>query len=212
MKARHAMWVFRCVSGLVLLFGVASAQAESIPCITDILGGTTIDFEQPGTTANDVLPAFDMIAAPDTPITTLVSPVTGNSCAPISDRAMFGQGFQILTTGQPWSQIGLTGVGTVFGLSETLTLTAFGMNGVELGSVTEVFPSVVFPPFTDYNAAAVFLGFSSSTPIFSIELTSTDPNVAWDDLRFSSVPEPSSLLLLGTGLIGVVGRVLRGKR
>ena len=64
-----------------------------------------------------------------------------------------------------------------FDLSETLTLTAFGANGVELGTVSKVFPAISPSDEQGYNAAAVFMGFSSSKPIFSIELTSTDPNV-----------------------------------
>ncbi len=193
------------MGAMFCLLGVTSAQAGPISCITDIPDGTTIDFEQPGTTVNNILPAFNMIAVPDRIITTFVSPVTGNSCAPINSRAMFGEGFRILTTGNPWSQIGLTGVGGTFTQSVTLTLRAFDTNSVQLGSVTKVFPSVALNDFQTYNAAAIFLGFSSTTPIFSVELTSDNPNVGWDNLRFSSVPEPSALLLFGTGSVSLLG-------
>jgi len=105
MGAKHAGQLFGCLRGLIFLvffLGIAIARADDITCITNIVQGTTIDFEQPGTTANNVLPAFHMIAVPDAPITTFVPPVTGNSCAPISNRAMFGHGFEVMATGRPW--------------------------------------------------------------------------------------------------------------
>ncbi len=40
-------------------------------------------------------------------------------------------------------------------------------------------------------------------PISAIELASDNPNVAWDNLRFNPVPEPSTLLLFGCGLAGI---------
>lgn len=202
----------------MFFLGNAIARADNITCVSNIVQGITIDFEQPGSTANNILPAFHMIAVPDAPITIFVPPVTGNSCAPISDRTMFGQGFEVMTTGHPWSQIGLTGVASAFDLSETLTLTAFGANGVELGAVSKLFPAISSSDEQGYNAAAVFLGFSSPKPISSIELTSTNPNVGWDNLRFAPVPEPSALLLFVTGF-GLLGcgvparsRVCRGRK
>lgn len=189
--------------GVLLLLSAHSAQASVIP-ITSIadISGPTIDFEQPGGTANAILPFFDMVAIPDAPITTLIPAVKGNSSAPISDRALFSDGFLIETTGLPWVQIGLTGVGTEFGKSRRLTLSAFDRDGVELGSITRIF-APANNSISAYNAAAVFLGLGSTTPISAIALTSDDPNVAWDNLRFNPVPEPSTLLLLGCGFMGI---------
>jgi hypothetical protein len=174
--------------GLLLLLGAAHTQADvvTISSIKDIVNGTTIDFEQPGSTANDILPIFDMIATPNVGITTFTSAVTGNNDAPISDRALFGD-LRIQTTGKPWNEIGLTGVGNQLGVIRTLTLTAFDINNIELGSVTREF-APVDSSFEAYNAAAVFLGLSSTTPIFAIELSSDNPNVGWDNLRFTVAP------------------------
>jgi hypothetical protein len=195
-------WVCGCSTAALLLWGDMAAHAAVIPLfsIADIPSGETIDFEQPGGTANAILP-------PDVPITTLTFPVTGNSAAPISGRALFGAGFAIKSSGLPWNAIGLTGVGTALpDINATLELTAFDINGTELGSLTRIFaPGITdFGDFVAYNAAAVFLGLASTTPIESILLTSDNPNVAWDNLRFSVVPEPSALLLLASGLSGWV--------
>ncbi len=190
--------------GLTSLLSAGSAKG-SVVLITSIseIRGTTINFEQPGGTANAILPGFDMIAIPDTPIITLIPAITGNSSAPISDRALFSEGFLIETTGLPWVQIGLTGVGTQSGEKPKLTVIAFDKSGLELGSITRVF-APVNSSISAYNEAAVFLGLGSTTPIQAIELLGDSSNVAWDNLRFNSVPEPSSILLLGCGLAAIL--------
>ena len=187
----------------LLLLTAGGAQGSVIP-ITSIteISGITINFEQPGGTANAILPTFDIVAVPDALITTLIPAVTGNSSAPIAGRALFSEGFLIETTGLPWVQIGLTGVGTLFGESRILTLTAFDSKGLEVGSITRPF-APTNSTISANNAAAVFLGLGSATPIRAIELTSDNPNVAWDNLRFNPVPEPSILLLLSCGLAGI---------
>jgi hypothetical protein len=192
-------------AGSLFLLCAISGQAATIPItsITDIVDGTTIGFEQLGATANAILPAFNMLAVPDVSITTATSVVTGNSSAAIADRALSGQGFMIETTGLPWVDIGLAGASNQLGVSRTLTLTAFNQAGAELGSITKMF-SPSDNSIGAYNAAAVFLGLRSTTPIYSIQLTSDNPNVIWDNLRFTSIPEPSSRLLIGCGLGGIL--------
>jgi hypothetical protein len=173
--------------GLLLLLGAAHTQADvmTISSIKDIVNGTTIDFELPGSNANDILPIFDMTATLNVPIATFDPFYTGNSDAPFSNRVLFQAFFDVLriqTTGRPWNQIGLTGVGTLLGESRTLTLRTFDISNIELGSVTRVFAPADSP--AAINAAAVFLGLSSTTPIHAIELTSDSPNTAWDNIRF----------------------------
>ncbi len=188
----------------ILLWCATGAQGSVVP-ITSIqdIAGTTIDFELPGATANSILPGFDMLAIPDVSLITLIPAVTGNSSAPIRDRALFSAPILIETTGAPWVQIGITGAGTIFGKTRSLTLSAFDESGAEIGTITRLFA----PAGSDieaYNAAAVFLGLGSSTPIQTIILTSDDPNVAWDDLTFVSVPEPATSLLFGSSLAGMI--------
>ncbi len=102
-------------------------------------------------------------------------------------------------------------MGTQFGERRTLTLVAFDKNDVELGSITRIF-APANSSISAYNAAAVFLGLGSTTPIDAIELTSNDPNVAWDDLRFSPVPEPSTLMFIGCGAAGIAVFFFRALR
>jgi hypothetical protein len=181
--------------GLVWLLDASGAQCSVIP-ITSIadISGRTIDFEQPGNTVDAILPSFHMLAIPDALITTLIPAVTGNGSAPISDRALFSEGFLIQTTGSPWLQVGLSGVGGAFGESRRLTLSAFDRNGFELGSITRLFDPADSSAAA-FNSAAVFLGLGSTTPIYAIALNSDNLNVAWDNLRFNSVPEPHTTSL-----------------
>jgi hypothetical protein len=181
-----------------LLCGNPGFAITPLLSIRDI-SGQTIDFEQPGATPNDILPAFQMLEISNASLTTLMSGLIGNVNAPISNRTLFGGSLYIKTTDLPWSAIGITGAASSTGQTRLLTITAYDVDGAQMGTETKAFFPTDNSPLA-FNDAAVFLGFSSTQPIGAIRLTSNNPNTAWDDLTFSVVPEPSVLGLLVLGL------------
>lgn len=87
--------------------------------------------------------------------------------------------------------------------SDTLTVTAFE-NATSVGSVTVAAsgPANLFPEgFLGFNGVlfnSVTLTADASTPYFAV-----------DNLAVSTTPEPGTLSLLGTGLLGLAGFSLR---
>jgi hypothetical protein len=64
------------------------------------------------------------------------------------------------------------------------------------------------------STPAIYIGIESSTPItwvtFSLTSATWNPNqFVISDVTLDATPEPSSLLLLGTGLMGLVGGLRR---
>lgn len=188
------------LSIIALFCGNASFALTPLISIREI-SGQTIGFEQPGATPNDILSAFQMLEVSNASLTTLMSGLVGNVNAPISNRTLFGASLYIKTTGLPWNAIGITGAASIPGQSCFLTITAYDVNGAELGKDPRIFDPFDNSPAA-FNSAAVFLGFSSTRPLGSILLTSSNANTAWDDLTFSVVPEPSlpGLLILGLAI------------
>ena len=169
---------------------VLQAGTEPLDSIHDIVGGTSINFEQPGNYVNDILPAYDILAEPNRPVTTFVYWVVGNYDAPISNRAGFSQPVLLYTTGEPWDHIGMTMIGSLLWEDRIFTVNAYGQYGELLGSDTRLFDPGSSQP--EYNAAALFMGFSSTTPIYSFEMLSDNGNVGWDYLTFHTFSEPDT--------------------
>jgi hypothetical protein len=194
---------YTAVSALLPTVNVTAAGP--ITSIHDISGGTTIDFDTPLFIANPYLSAFDMTSPQNPDIAKFVSVVTGNDDAPISKGGLYGSDIRFRTTGRPWLQIGATGVGNEFGKDRFFTLRAFGDGELFIGSVHATF-APVDASIDSYNAAARFLGWSSTVPIYSIELTEDrgDSNSVWGGLRFLPVPEPSTAALLVIACVGAL--------
>jgi PEP-CTERM motif len=94
--------------------------------------------------------------------------------------------------------------GDKIAVSGTATLEAFDIAGGSLGSIT-----------ANDIAGGLTLALSQSG-IHSIRISETSGTVAFDDLTFNpvtaAVPLPASLLLFGTGLVGLVGNLIRRKK
>jgi len=191
----QCLYLYLAVMSLTLPL-TARADVQEIPCIDDITGGTTEDFESLyGTPVNDVLVNHDMTAVPDKISTTFVSWVVGNDCAPISSQAGFGDDFRIETTGEPWDAIGFSVVGTLLNEDRTFNLYAYDQDGELLGSIQKVFDAG--DGQDSYNEGAVFVGLSSTdTPIYSVRMTSDNPNVGWDNITYRHWSEPANTLTI----------------
>ena len=172
--------IFLLVASVLCTASAGRGQVTQLDCASEI-DGTVIDFEQPGNQVNDVLVPFGMIADSNPFVTEFVFWVTGNVCAPIAHRAGPFPA-NISTLGKPWLKIGVTVIGTLLGVDMEITLTIFDLRGNPLGSTTKIFQPG--DSQEEYNAAALFLGFASVVPIHSFEITSTNGNIGWDEIRF----------------------------
>lgn len=179
-------------TALATMLGTSPVNAKpnfcAIDSINDISNGTTINFEEPGNTPNEILSPFNMQVQlnsnSDVVLTTETYVITGTSDAPVQNRGLFstfGGSFRIVTTGTPWRAVGISAIPSA-GTTNT-TFKAYDINGNLLVSLTR---NLVNSDGTidGANKAATFLGLlSPKVPISSIELSGV--NVVWDSLRFT---------------------------
>jgi hypothetical protein len=89
----------------------------------------------------------------------------------------------------------------------TIVIQALGAGGIDLGSAF----SVTIPENTVNSGNGYFVVKDGSPDIFGLQITQVvgDPinfsGLAIDDVQVTFTPEPSSFVLLATGLCGVVG-------
>jgi len=121
--------------------------------------------------------------------------------APFSGNGLFDVNGANAPLNIAFSQV-LSKVVFDFGLNagSSMTVQAF-LAGSSVGS--GVFTGVNFGPFDVGSASLTLPGFDM------IVVTRNAPDFGIDNIQFTTVPEPASLLLLGTGVAGVLARTRR---
>jgi PEP-CTERM motif len=157
-----------------------------------------------------------------------VSP--GDIAAGLDIAALSNNGNDILLIGPNFNGFGNTNYevfandfGTPLQLTLSPGVTAFSM-GVLASATTDVQISVYSPSsallgsvtlLSGSSGIGTFLGVTSGSPIGSVVLTGPPQFIAVgvDQVQFgSAVPEPGTLLLLGSGLLGAVGTLKKRLR
>jgi hypothetical protein len=193
MRAHRVFVVgFVVACALFMPLSLSAAEITGLDSILQIPDGTTLNFEGVAdhSNPNNVLEPYG-ITTDSTDVTQFVTWVTGNTDAPIGGNAVFGP--NTFSTSVGWSSVGFSAVSTLAFVSQTFDITAYDQNDDAVYS-----DSYLFAPEdeAEYNADAFFFGVSSTTPIWSISISSSNPNYAIDSFTFISVPEPGSLVLL----------------
>ena len=137
-----------------------------------------------------------------TEIPTLLAVSTPNVLTTVGDLGTGGGGFEAVLT--PTAAVGLFFGDLQFPGN---TFAIFDAGGASLGS---------FDVISETGGGAqtfLFFGVTSDVPIGKLQVSvPLNDAVAFDNLKFASVPEPSTWILFSTGALGLIGYAWRCRR